>query len=93
MIDRLPLPEGVFSARYIDGMREIVQYVVNIDGFLVRWDIIGTDSRQYCCKKKKPEGGPALSIEEWCRGERINARRSLIELQSDGVETQTEIVR
>lgn len=35
---RLPLPPGVYSARYIDDMREIVAYRVFSDDFAVRYD-------------------------------------------------------
>jgi len=89
--DDLPLPEGVKWAQFIADMREVVQYVISMDAFVARWDTIA-GGRQYCCTKVKP---PLLkmSLADWLQGERINSKRHLLELISDGVETKTEIVR
>ena len=40
-LDQLPpLPKSVSHAVYIDGVREVVQYVIDRDEFIVRYDWI-----------------------------------------------------
>jgi hypothetical protein len=72
-------------------MREVAQYLVGIDTFLGRWDW-DAPSGVRCCVKKKMPPNCGLSLDDWLRGERINAKRALLEIASDGVETSTEIV-
>jgi hypothetical protein len=83
-------PEGVPYCAYTEEMRELRQYVIAIDNWLVRWDAV-IDGVQYCCKKIPPKG-MVLPVDDWIRGERVNALREMMNMAMDGVQTTLEIV-
>lgn len=83
------IPVGVTHFAYVNGMRELRSYWISLDSWIVRWDM-EIDGVQYC-RKSIPPVGMTLSIDDWIIGERVNAKRDMINAHRDGVQSKVEI--
>ena len=72
--DTLPLPEGLTHARYVDDMRELMQYDVQADIYKCRWDTVINGVRE--------EYEAAISVER----ARDNSQAALLKMRQKAKE-------
>lgn len=71
-MNELPLPPGVLHAKYVDGMREVMQYDILQDEYKLRYDWMRSGTQ--CTYIPKPIGiGSELEVEEALIGRRAEA--------------------